>query len=338
MGLPLEIVVPARDAAATLGACLRGIRAAGFGPDEVVVVDDGSQDATPRIAQAHGARLLHTEGGVGAAAARNQGVAETTAPVILFIDADVALHGDLRDRILRFFAGHPEHAGLIGSYDAAPPAPGTLSRVRNLLHHHTHQNAAGDVTSFWAGIGAIRRADLEEAGGFEPGHLLEDVALGMELARAGRRVRLDPDLQGSHLKRWTLRSMIRADLLYRALPWSRMLLDPANDGAAAMLNAGRAGKVSVVLAGLAALGVLAVPVVPGPALVAILIAIGLLGVQNRGFLRLVRRRLGLAASVQAVGVLWVHFLCAGMGFAWAWVERFSPRGSSSPPRPPPRGA
>lgn len=318
----IDVVVPARDAAATLPACLDGLEAAGFAPYDIVVCDDGSRDGTAAIAAARGVGLVRTDGR-GAAVARNAGVAAGAAPVILFVDADVVAHADMRARIADFFATHADHAGVIGSYDDAPPAPGRLSRIRNLLHHHVHQNGGGDVPSFWTGCGAIRRADFVAAGGFEPGHPLEDVALGLALARAGRKVRLAPAIQCTHLKRWTLRSMIRADLLARALPWSRMLLDPRNAAVPAALNAGMAGKLAVALAGLAAAALPALFLAPATAAAAAALALGGLVALHSGFLRLVSRRLGRAAVPQAMGVIWVHHLCAGTGFAIALGERIA---------------
>ncbi|WP_050759223.1 glycosyltransferase [Pseudooceanicola batsensis] len=318
--MDMDVVIPAHSAARTLPACIDGVVAAGFAPHAIIVADDRSRDETAQIARQRGARVVQSAG-PGAAAARNSGVSAGQASVILFVDADVVLHAGGRERIERFFETHPDHAALIGSYDDAPPAPGALSRIRNLLHHHTHQRAGGDVTSFWGGIGAIRRADFVAGGGFPPGHLLEDVALGVTLARAGRRVRLDPDLQGAHLKRWTLRSMARADLIYRALPWSRMLLDPEAKDAATVLSANRDGKVSVVLSGGAGLGVIMLPLMPMAGGAIALAGLAALAMQNRGFLCLVRRRLGGKAALQAPLVLWVHFCCAGAGYAIAWLER-----------------
>lgn len=85
----VTVVIPARDAAATLGATLRAVSGQRFdGTAEVVVVDDRSTDETATIAAAAGARVLHTTGAGGPARARNLGVAASDAPFIAFTDAD----------------------------------------------------------------------------------------------------------------------------------------------------------------------------------------------------------------------------------------------------------
>lgn len=310
----IGVVIPARDAEATLGACLAAARAAGFAPGEVVVADDGSTDGTGAIARAAGVRHLRAERPSGAAAARNRGAAAAPGDAILFVDADVCMAPDAREVVSRRFAAEPDLAALFGTYDDDPAAPGTVSRFRNLLHRHTHLESAGEVASFWTGLGAVRREAFDAVGGFDEGRrMMEDVALGMALTRAGRRVVLDPALTGKHLKRWTLRGMARTDYHDRAIPWSRLLRD---EGAAlpTSLGVGWSGRASVlaVAATLAALPLSAVPPL-GAAIGAG--GLAALGWANRRFLRRQWRGEGAAAAVAAVPLLWVHYLCAGLGYA-----------------------
>src|SRR5438067_12612865 len=70
----VSVIIPARDAAATLGECLDALAAEGVpGPAvELIVVDDGSVDGTARMAARPGFQVL-ASGGRGPAAARNQG-------------------------------------------------------------------------------------------------------------------------------------------------------------------------------------------------------------------------------------------------------------------------
>ena len=84
-----SVVIPARDAARTLGRVLDALAAQEVPPLEVLVVDDGSTDETAAIATERGARVLSTGGGRFAGGARNLGWAQARGEVVVFLDADV---------------------------------------------------------------------------------------------------------------------------------------------------------------------------------------------------------------------------------------------------------
>jgi hypothetical protein len=73
---------------------------------------------------------------------------------------------------------------------------------------------------------------------------LEDVDLGMRLTERGAKIRLDPSIQGKHLKAWSLVGMIHTDFFGRGIPWVRLLArNPSNTTA---LNLGWRHRVSAV--------------------------------------------------------------------------------------------
>ena len=88
----VSVIVPARDSAGTLPRVLDCLRAQETGFDfEVLVVDDGSRDATPGLAQAAGApfRLIGSEPRrPGAAVARNRGAGQAKGSLLAFCDSD----------------------------------------------------------------------------------------------------------------------------------------------------------------------------------------------------------------------------------------------------------
>jgi glycosyltransferase involved in cell wall biosynthesis len=87
----VSVIIPARDAAPTLGRTLEALAAQDLaGPFEVIVVDDGSRDQTPAIAKRFAplVRLVRSERSEGPGAARNRGVAAASAPLLAFTDAD----------------------------------------------------------------------------------------------------------------------------------------------------------------------------------------------------------------------------------------------------------
>ncbi len=276
----LTAVIPATNEPPTLAACLAAIEAADDGPEQVIVV---------------------TEGG-GPAAARNDGAADATGDVLVFVDADVLPHADAFSRIRRAFEGDEGLAAVFGSYDDAPRAPGAVSGFRNLLHHHVHQEGAGEATTFWAGLGAVRVDAFRAVGGFDAERYsvpsIEDIELGARLVENGGRIVLDPRLQGTHLKAWTLETMVRTDFWQRGVPWVELVLSRGADSAA--LNLGwrhRASAFASVVVAVSLLRGRTAPVLGG---LAALVAI------NAPFYELLARRRGRREAALGVGLHALH--------------------------------
>lgn len=83
----VSVVIPAHNAAAFLAEAVASVRAQTVPVTEIIVVDDGSTDATPAVIAALGVRSLRKEKG-GAAAARNRGAELATGEWLAFLDAD----------------------------------------------------------------------------------------------------------------------------------------------------------------------------------------------------------------------------------------------------------
>jgi len=195
---------------------------------------------------------------LGPAGARNLGARRAEGDVVVFVDADVEVHEDAFERIRGAFDDDPGLSAVFGSYDDDPGGDGLVSDFRNLLHHYVHQQGAGQATTFWAGLGAVRREALLGVGGFDeerfPHASVEDIEFGVRLHRTGGRIVLDPSIQGKHLKTWTLQEMMETDLLRRGVPWLRMLLEEGSNST--VLNLGwrnrlGAGGAGILLAALA---------------------------------------------------------------------------------------
>ena len=277
--LTLSVVIPATDESATLDRCLAAIKSAVSPPEQVIVVDR-PPGASPTVA-------------------RNSGVKQSNGNVIVFVDADVEVHTDAFRRIRATFESDPELTAVFGSYDDDPAWADVVSQFRNLLHHHVHQACPGPVASFWAGLGAIRRDAFLSAGGFAE-HPIEDIELGMRLAAAGDRVVLDPALLGRHLKRWTLWSMIRTDLLIRGAPWVGLAIRHRTSPTA--LNLGWRHRLSAAAAVSSVASLLLRR--PAAAIGGLSILIGL----NRSFYGLLLRRRGPIHAIAGIGLHVLHHL------------------------------
>lgn len=323
--LRLSVVVPVRNGRMCLGRCLDGLAHSDYDNFEVIVVDDCSTDNSAAIAAAYRARCLRTPQTLGPAGARNLGAREATGDILVFIDADVVVPPEALSRIADDFARDAELAAVFGSYDDQPAWKTFVSQYKNLMHHYVHQRASERATTFWAGCGAMRRSTFEACGGFDAATYkapsIEDIALGAELARQGHAIRLDKQLQVRHLKRWTVRNLLRADILYRAVPWTKLILNARE--MPRDLNLNYASRISSLLVGVLAVALLLLPfsvagVVPltsALALSALLCAVALLAL-NFDVYRFFWRKRGPWFAIRSVPMHWAYYLYSGLTFAW----------------------
>lgn len=227
----ISVVVPVFNGGDCLDLCLRALAESSLQPLEVIVVDDHSTDDSREIAERHGVTVLATGGRRGPAEARGLGVHHASGELIVFIDADVLVHRESLQQFAALFQQRPDIAAAFGSYDDKPLAQNYLSQWKNLSHHFIHQNSRPDAHTFWAGCGAIRREVFLQIGGFDlryRGATIEDIEMGYRLTRNGFRVLLAKDIQATHTKRWDMRNLWRTDLLYRGIPWTRLILRTRN--------------------------------------------------------------------------------------------------------------
>ena len=215
MAPKLSVIIPAYNAAASLGECLAALKRQEGAPDfEVLVVDDASTDATAEIARQAGVIYLRQEQNLGAAAARNRGAKQAQGELLLFLDADVALQKDATAKLGRFFQSHPELAAAIGTYTPISSRPDPCSRYHNFFTFYHHDLSGDEVEWFWGAIGAVRREAFLAAGGFDEryaGAAAEDIQFGYELCERGYRIAYLRELAGDHLHRFGLRSMLWND-------------------------------------------------------------------------------------------------------------------------------
>jgi glycosyltransferase involved in cell wall biosynthesis len=321
MGIRVSIIVPAYNAGKNLVECLSALIASSDVDSEIIVVDDGSTDNTPFLAAKMGARVLRLEKNSGVSAARNYGARHARGAILFFVDADVVVAQGAIDRVKKMLKEQPDLAAVFGSYDAKPKAPGVISQYRNLLHHFVHQNGVSEASTFWAGCGAIRRAVFETIGGFDekrfPYPSIEDIELGYRLRQRGYRVLLDKALQGTHLKRWNLLSVIRTDTFCRAIPWSRLILESKR--APDDLNLKWGQRISGALVALGCI-FLALAVLR-PELLA-LSAVSFLGVVflNRALYTFFYRQRGVLFAGACIPLHLLYYLCSGISFLYVWAE------------------
>jgi len=209
----VTMVVPVRDRPGELAALLDSVERSGEGPDQVVVVDDGSRDPAVHrsVAAAYGARVERIDASAGPGAARHAGVRAADHEVVVFVDSDVevgpgwlsGLVAHLGDDGVVAVAARVRSAavpGWIGEYEQRNGPldlgadPGPVGPGRRIGHVP-------------AALLLVRRDAYLRVGGFDADlRVGEDVDLVWRLAAAGGAVRHEPRVVVDHRPRADLRS------------------------------------------------------------------------------------------------------------------------------------
>jgi glycosyltransferase involved in cell wall biosynthesis len=324
----ISVIVPAFNAERTLKACLSSLLANRSDYSEIMVIDDRSTDATAEIARELGVRVIPNSRRKGPAGARNEGATHASGEILFFIDSDITVPDTILSEVMENFDREPELVALFGSYDTSPAQPNFLSQYKNLMHHFVHQISREETSSFWAGCGAIRKDIFLALGGFNdrdyPNASIEDIELGLRLSKLRHRIKLLKSIQVKHHKKWTIFNLLKADILYRAVPWTKLI---AQSGKVPDdLNLQISQRWSAVLAGFFFLVCCLMAVsywwhpIPLPILVTITaLPAGLLIYLNRGFYRFLFRERGSFFLIPAFFWHVSYYLYSSITFVLLWI-------------------
>jgi len=175
-------VVPAYNEERRIASTVRALRSVG-GVCEVVVVDDGSADATAREAEAAGARVVRLPANRGKGAALTAGLGATTADVLLFIDADLQETATQAGCLLApVLCGEADMA--IARFPVVPGAGGGMGLVVRLARWGIRRATGRAMASPLSGQRAITRAAIERCLPLAEGFGVE-VGLTIDALRSG---------------------------------------------------------------------------------------------------------------------------------------------------------
>jgi glycosyltransferase involved in cell wall biosynthesis len=210
----VSIVVPARDEAVHIAACVRSILAqevdVGF---EMLVADDGSSDGTAGLARAAGATVL-VGPGAGVSAAMNRGLAAARGSVIIRFDAHAEMPPGYVAACLRTLAEEPgaanvggwmEAVGRTGWGRAVGAALASRFGVGHPLIWRRPSPTAARKDVDHVPLGCFRTSTLRRLGGWREDLLTnEDFELSYRLRLDGGRVIFDPEIWSIYRPRESL--------------------------------------------------------------------------------------------------------------------------------------
>lgn len=195
--LRIVVVVPCRDDAPVLAACLQALAEQTRAPDGVIVVDNASTDDTAAVARSFGAQVaMEPRVGIWPAAAHGYDLAD--ADIIARLDADSRPHPDWLERVEQAFMADPALGVLTGGAEFYG-----IGRVGAYLGAHWYIGGGRFWIKQWLGIplvfgsnfamrSAIWQRVRERVQRDNPG-IHDDLDLTIHL-RASDGVRWDPQL------------------------------------------------------------------------------------------------------------------------------------------------
>jgi glycosyltransferase involved in cell wall biosynthesis len=212
----MSVVICARNAASTLDECLRHTCALDYPELEILVVDDGSTDATPEIARGHpGVRLVQIKHG-GLAAARNAGFEAATGELLAYLDSDAFPTPEWPYYLALAFDG-PDVGGAGGPNVPPrdePPGAEVVARapggpVQVLFSDDRAEHVPGCNMAFWKLV-------LSEIGGFDPVYTKagDDVDACWKILNRDWKIGFHPAALVWHRRRQGLRNYLRQQLEY----------------------------------------------------------------------------------------------------------------------------
>ena len=187
MGPRVSVVIPAYNAASTIGQTLDSVFSQTFRDFEVVVVDDGSTDQTRDVVAGYGDRIrvLSKVNEAKPAATRNLGVHAARGDLVAFLDADDWWREDKLERQVAVFDGRPD-VGLVYTADATVDSAGKVLSV-NPCPAEARGRIYELLTVRNAMVGSsvmARREAIARAGGFDESLTsIENWALWIRISR-----------------------------------------------------------------------------------------------------------------------------------------------------------
>lgn len=227
---PLSVLMPVHDAGPYLRPAIASVLGQTFGHFELVVVDDGSTDGSAdvaaEVARADSRVRLKRCAWRGVAGALNRGLAECRAPVVARMDADDLALPQRFELQLAYLDAHPDCVAVGGQVDMIDEDGDPFGWIVNPLEHEVivAQLRRGGCAIAHTTV-MFRTAAVRAQGGYDAGHLAEDVELFLRLSEKGRLANLPNHvaryrkLESAVTARWPAAD-VAAERRRRAEAWS----------------------------------------------------------------------------------------------------------------------
>jgi cellulose synthase/poly-beta-1,6-N-acetylglucosamine synthase-like glycosyltransferase/peptidoglycan/xylan/chitin deacetylase (PgdA/CDA1 family)/spore germination protein YaaH len=198
---PVSVIIAAYNEEKVIARTVESILRNGYGDLELVIVDDGSQDATLEVLRRDfsgrpNVRILSQPNG-GKSSALNNAIAHARHELLIALDADTIFRAGTIEKLVRHFAD--PHVGAVSGNARVGNRNRWITRFQSIeyIYGFNLDRRALDllnaITVVPGAVGAWRKALILQMGGFGDDTLAEDTDLTLKIRRAGYRIRYEQD-------------------------------------------------------------------------------------------------------------------------------------------------
>lgn len=323
----VSVVIPVKNGAQYLDACLRSITRSRYRNVELIVVNDHSEDESVRIAEQYKCTILQAGDETGANHARNLGARAANGDILVFVDADIVLERDAIMTIVELLE-EDGHDAVVGLYTTKHRHESFVSQYKNLWVRYSYLKSPPAIDWMFGAISGIKRRAFGALGGFDANlmsvHGNDDIEFGKRLALNKLNIILSMDVEVEHLKNYSLSSFIKNEF-YRSIGFAELatrLGETVGSFSRGFANVYPTFILSVLLAPIllvVALGTAANYVSSMP----LLIVAGIYVLLNIRFLNYLEQVRGLFAMIAMVPILFLDHLVCFVGSVIGVVRGFT---------------
>lgn len=311
----VSVIIPTFNSSAHILHCLSAIKNSAYPIYEIIVVDDLSLDNTVEMAQKAKVNVVKMNHKSSANLCRNEGARRANGDVLLFLDSDVVISANAVGEIITTFENKDIDA-VVGLYSPPTANSNLCTAYKNLWIRYSYLCSMPSIDWIFGAVSAIRKDVFSMADGFKNELAvkagIDDLELGKRLNKMNYHIILNPNVEGQHLKQFTLRSLLRNDFArsewFVLLAWElREFHSSLNKG---FVNVYPSFIISTMLS-ILLLGLLPIAYSSRIGVIIFILGIAVYIRLNFNFLLYFKKYFGIARTIAVIFILFFdHVVCA----------------------------